>query len=58
MPEYLYKRGGWANREVVDLCKFLLKRQWRNLVAKKYWFTFNEPIVEPEQQYLHGVWFP
>ena len=24
----------------------------------KYWFTFNEPIVEPEQQFLHGVWYP
>nr|WP_278402663.1 family 1 glycosylhydrolase [Megamonas rupellensis] len=24
----------------------------------KYWFTFNEPIVEPDQRYRHGVWFP
>ena len=24
----------------------------------KYWFTFNEPIVEPEAQFLHGQWYP
>lgn len=59
MPEYLYKRGGWANREVVEAYANFVKKAMEEFGGKvKYWFTFNEPIVEPEQQYLHGVWFP
>lgn len=23
-----------------------------------YWFTFNEPIVEPQQRFTNAVWYP
>lgn len=59
MPEYLIKRGGWQNREVVEAYANFVKKAMIEFGDKvKYWFTFNEPIVEPEQQYLHGVWYP
>ena len=59
MPEYLVKRGGWQNREVVEAYANFVKKALEEFGHKvKYWFTFNEPIVEPEQQFLHGVWYP
>ena len=59
MPEYLVKRGGWQNREVVEAYANFVKVAMEEFGDKvKYWFTFNEPIVEPEQQFLHGVWYP
>ena len=39
----------------------LIMPKWplKNLVKKiKYWFTFNEPIAEPDQRYRYGVWYP
>ena len=59
MPTQLLDKGGWENREVVEA--------YANYVAKaigefgtkiKYWFTFNEPVVEPEQMYKNGIWYP
>ena len=59
MPAYLFRRGGWENREVVEA--------YANYAAKAFacfgkeircWFTFNEPIVEPDQRYQNGVWYP
>ncbi len=59
MPEYLVKRGGWQNREVVEAYANFVKKAMEEFGQKiKYWFTFNEPIVEPEQQFLHGTWYP
>lgn len=59
MPEYLYQKGGWANREIVEAYANFVKVAMEEFGHKvKYWFTFNEPIVEPEQQYLHGNWYP
>ena len=58
MPEYLVKRGGWQNREVVEAYANFVKVAMEEFGDKvKYWFTFNEPIVEPETT-LHGVWYP
>ena len=52
MPEYLVKRGGWQNREVVEAYANFVKVAMEEFGDKvKYWFTFNEPIVEPEQQF-------
>ena len=53
MPEYLVKRGGWQNREVVEAYANFVKKAMEEFGQKiKYWFTFNEPIVEPEQQFF------
>lgn len=46
MPEYLVKRGGWKNREVVEAYANFVKIAMEEFGDKvKYWFTFNEPIV-------------
>lgn len=59
MPEYLYRRGGWENRETVEAYANYAKVAFETFGKDiKYWFTFNEPIVEPDQRYRHGVWFP
>ena len=59
MPTYLFRRGGWENREVVEAYANYAEAAFREFGHEiKYWFTFNEPIVEPEQRYWHGVWYP
>lgn len=59
MPTYLFNKGGWENREVVEAYAHYAKMAFREFGKEiKYWFTFNEPIVEPDQRYRHGVWFP
>ena len=59
MPEALYLRGGWENREVVEAYANYARQAFREFGREiKYWFTFNEPIVEPDQRYRNGVWYP
>ena len=59
MPTYLFRRGGWENREVVEAYANYAEKAMREFGQEiRYWFTFNEPIVEPEQRYQEGVWYP
>ena len=59
MPAYLFRRGGWENREVVEAYGNYARTAFRVFGKEiKYWFTFNEPIVEPDQRYQNGVWYP
>lgn len=59
MPAYLFRRGGWENREVVEAYAHYAEQAFREFSDEvKYWFTFNEPIVEPEQRYRDGLWYP
>lgn len=59
IPEYLFAKGGWENRETVEAYANYARKAFETFGKKiKYWFTFNEPIVEPDQRYRHGVWYP
>lgn len=59
MPTYLFERGGWENREVVEAYARYAAKAFREFGKDiKYWFTFNEPIVEPDMRYRHGFWYP
>lgn len=59
MPAYLFRRGGWENREVVEAYAHYARTAFAEFGQEiVHWFTFNEPIVEPEQRYAHGNWFP
>lgn len=59
MPAYLFERGGWENREVVEAYANYAEQAFKEFGQEiRYWFTFNEPIVEPEQRYQEGVWYP
>lgn len=59
MPTYLFRRGGWESREVVEAYAHYAKQAFTEFADEvKYWFTFNEPIVEPLQRYKDGVWYP
>lgn len=52
MPTYLFNRGGWESREVVEAYAHYADVAFHEFGQEiKYWFTFNEPIVEPEQRY-------
>ena len=59
MPAYLFDRGGWENREVIEAyanCAAAAFQEFGHEVD--YWFTFNEPIVEPQQRFTNAVWYP
>jgi len=59
MPTYLFRRGGWESREVVEAYAHYAEVAFTEFAGEvKYWFTFNEPIVEPEQRYMDGNWYP
>lgn len=59
MPAYLFRRGGWESREVVEAYAAYARAAFAEFGQEiEHWFTFNEPIVEPEQRYEHGGWFP
>ena len=59
MPAYLFRRGGWDNREVVEAYASYARAAFTEFGQEvEHWFTFNEPIVEPEQRYEHGNWYP
>ena len=59
MPTYLFRRGGWQNREVCEAyANYAYKAFCEFGKEIRYWFTFNEPIVEPENRYWHPIWYP
>ncbi len=59
MPTYLFRRGGWESREVVEAYATYARAAFTEFGDEvKEWFTFNEPIVEPEVRYEHGKWWP
>ncbi len=59
MPAYLFRRGGWENREVVEAYASYAEKAFCAFGKEiRCWFTFNEPIVEPDQRYQNGVWYP
>lgn len=59
MPTHLFKKGGWENREVVEAYANYAKIAFAEFGREvKYWFTFNEPIVEADQRYRNGLWYP
>lgn len=59
MPAYLFAKGGWENREVVGAYGNYAKAAFVEFANEiRYCFTFNEPIVEPEQRYKDGNWYP
>lgn len=59
MPMWAHDMGGWTSREVVyEYVKFAKTcfEKFGDLV--ECWFTFNEPIVAIECQYLYGHHYP
>ena len=59
MPTYLFRRGGWENREVCEAYANYVEQALREFGGEiRHWFTFNEPIVEPENRYWHPMWYP
>ena len=59
MPTYLFRRGGWESREVVEAYAHYAQTAFAEFGQEiEHWFTFNEPIVEPEQRYEQGNWYP
>lgn len=59
MPSYLFRRGGWESREVVEAYASYARAAFAEFGQEvEHWFTFNEPIVEPEQRHEQGAWYP
>lgn len=59
MPVWAEEMGGWTSREVVEEFLNYSKVLFDNFGDKvKYWFTFNEPIVTVEAQYLYDWHYP
>ncbi|MCH3967941.1 MAG: glycoside hydrolase family 1 protein [Atopobiaceae bacterium] len=59
LPAYLFRRGGWESRDTVEAFSSYASRVFAEFGQEvRYWFTFNEPIVEPENRYLYGGWYP
>ena len=59
MPAQLFRRGGWESREVVEAYAHYAATAFAEFGQEiEHWFTFNEPIVEPEQRYEQGNWYP
>ncbi len=59
MPAYLFRRGGWESREVIEAYASYARAAFAEFGQEiKHWFTFNEPIVEPGTRYEYGVWYP
>ncbi len=59
MPVWAQELGGWTSREVVDEFVLYAKTCFNEFGRYvKYWFTFNEPIVSVEAQYLYDWHYP
>lgn len=59
MPAYMLDRGGWENRETVEAYANYARIAFREFGHEvRCWFTFNEPIVEPENSYTYGISIP
>ena len=51
MPTFLFRRGGWESREVVEAYAAYAAKAFAEFGQEvKHWFTFNEPTVEPEHR--------
>lgn len=59
MPLVLQAKGGWENRDVVELYVQFAKTCFELFGDRvKKWFTHNEPIVPVEGGYLYGWHYP
>ncbi len=59
LPTYLFRRGGWESRETCEAYANYVEKALHEFGKEvRYWFTFNEPSVEPENRYWHGGWYP
>lgn len=59
MPAYLFRRGGWESREVVEAYASFARAAFAEFGQEvTHWFTFNEPIVEPQQRFTNAAWYP
>ena len=59
MPLELQERGGFENREVVELYGKYARKMFELYGNKvKKWFTFNEPVVVAEGGYLYEFHYP
>ena len=59
MPFELQEKGGWENREVVELYAQYAATCYDLFGDRvKKWFTFNEPIVPVEGGYLYDFHYP
>lgn len=60
LPAELYhKYGGWESKHVVDLFAKFARRCFELFGDRvKHWFTFNEPMVIVEGQYLYQFHYP
>ncbi|NQX83506.1 MAG: glycoside hydrolase family 1 protein, partial [Mycoplasmataceae bacterium] len=59
MPVWADEMGGWTSKEVVNEFLEYSKILFDNFGNRvKYWFTFNEPIVSVEAQYLYDWHYP
>lgn len=59
LPMYLMDIGGWTNKETVRAYVDYAKKCFELFDdVVDGWFTFNEPIVQVECQYLHGYHYP
>ena len=59
MPAKLQEIGGWTNKDVVEYYVHYADKAFElfgDLVDR--WFTFNEPIVHVEEQYLNQNHYP
>lgn len=59
MPAYLFRRGGWESRGVVEAYASFARAAFAEFGQEvTHWFTFNEPIVEPQQRFTNAAWYP
>lgn len=59
MPMCWMEKGGFENRDTLDAFAQYAEFCFREYGSKvKYWSTFNEPVVIPEQGYLYQVHYP
>ncbi len=59
LPEWLAKRGGWANRHSVRWFSGYVAQVARELGdGVRYWVTINEPMVYLKHAYIVGDWPP
>lgn len=59
MPSYIFARGGWENRETVEAYVNYARTAFHEFGGEvKHWFTFNEPVIEPESEYYEGRRWP
>ncbi|MGL5721627.1 MAG: glycoside hydrolase family 1 protein [Brevinema sp.] len=59
LPYSIQEKGGWENRETVELFNFFAKTCFELFGDRvKKWFTFNEPSCIPRHGYLDDSMYP